>query len=263
MRIVLVSDTHFCGQDDEYFGLEAHKKLASQMHAKKPDVLVISGDVAETNVHPSYLGECLDIYGNPHGHSIMVPGNHDVWCSNTNMEAEQKYIWNLETASRKGWTPLSDKPVEIGGIWFAGNMGWYDFRCCPKFIGFPPAYYEKKRDWSDYGYMCLTDPAIESPMKSFCKLRMSEFKKCLGAVPPGHRPVVVTHIVGFKEMLWGNNESTAYFGNLSIGSEVLKKKALLYMCGHTHHGIDIEIRGTHCINNGSDYHSKRFTLIDL
>lgn len=263
MKIALVSDTHFCGQYDGHFGAEAHMELARRMHAERPDVLVISGDVAETNVNPSYLGECLDTYKNPHGYSVMVPGNHDVWCSNTNMEAEQKYLWNLETAIKRGWIPLSDRPVDIDGTWFAGNMGWYDFGCCPKYLGFPPEYYEKRRAWSDYRYMCLTDPSIKSPMKSFCRRRMSEFRKCLGAVPSGCRPVVVTHIVGFRELLGGNDENTAYFGNLSIGREVLKRKAILYMCGHTHHGVDVEIRGTRCVNNGSDYGRKDFTLIEL
>jgi Icc-related predicted phosphoesterase len=265
MKIAFIADLHYCGNDNVFkFLIWDHEKVAREIHDSKPDVLVVGGDIAESYADPSLLSECLNIYNNPHGASLFIPGNHDVWCLNTSVDAERKYEWNLETARKHGWVPLKDEPWSLDDVWFAGNMGWYDLRSCPKWLGFGPEYYEKVRNWSDYRQMCKIDPSEKTPMLDFCRKRMAELERSFELVPKERRAlVVVTHIVGFDSLLGIFDENTAYFGNKSIGKKAIKAKATHYLCGHSHDSKNLTISAIKCINNGSDYGCKKINILEI
>lgn len=265
MRIAFVADLHYCGEDASLkYPRSSHEALAGEIHASKPDVIMVGGDVAESYADPALLGQCLDIYGNPFGASLLVPGNHDVWCRGTTVDAEEKYEWNLRVAREHGWVPLWNTPWSVDDVWFVGNMGWYDLRSCPKWIGFGPKYYEAARNWSDYYNMCKLDRSEKTPMLDFCRRRMGELDVALAQVPEVRRGLVVmTHIVGFEELLGIFDENTAFFGNMGIGKRVAKARATHYLCGHTHVGKKARIRNVECINNGSDYGCKNFDMVEI
>jgi predicted phosphodiesterase len=276
LKFVFASDIHFGNrapnEGDGPFTPAEHFLFAGQIHAEKPDVLVVAGDCAETIISEDLLERFFDVYKNPHGVSICIPGNHDCWLANgSRMDARQKYDWFFRVARKKGWVALRDEPWSKDGVWVVGNMGWYDFTAADPQAMMGPEDYERKRGWSDYTAMRLDwanckDP---TPMLDFCRERMSELEASISKVPKDRgKLVVVTHIVGFDRLQrWFRrpDEYRAYMGNANIGLLVAEAGADIYYCGHTHRQEEFAIGGMRCINNGSGYGrgSKRFDVIEL
>jgi predicted phosphodiesterase len=271
MKIAFVADIHYCGNepDSTWFSKSRHEEFSKKIHEHKPDVLIFGGDIAESYANPNLLGECLDIYKNPHGASLFIPGNHDVWClgmiwgPGKPMDCEEKYLWNLSIAEQHGWVPLWNKPWSFDNVSFVGNMGWYNLKSS-RSMGLEPEFYETRRNWSDYKKMDLESSKLKSPMLAFCRRRMKELDESFLSLPNERRAlVVVTHMVGFDRLLGFTDDKTAYFGNDSIGKRVLKSNATHYLCGHTHFRMETVIAGVHCLNNGSDYGSKRCDIVKI
>lgn len=276
MKIAFLSDTHFgnmaCppGEGSGPFLEDDHVAFAKRAHDAEPDALVVAGDVAETIIDPRMLTDFFEIYKNPHGASIFVPGNHDMWCVNVDMRPEEKYDWYFSKAERMGWVGLRDEPWSKDGVFVAGNMGWFDFSSAPVELGMTPEKYELERRWSDYhnmGFPSFMAYPGKTPMLDFNKKRMEELEKCLSKVPKDRKKlVVVTHFVGFEALLGPKRDYyTAFFGNLPMGRRILKSKPDLYYCGHTHSRVEAMIKGVKCINNGSGYGvgSKKMDIIEL
>ena len=285
MKIVFASDLHYGNYasiegDGPFTNLE-HEKLAAEIHAQKPDVLVVSGDCAESCSDLENMARFLELYKNPHGVSICIPGNHDLWIPEngrgSDMDAAEKYEWFYKTAEHHGWIGLRDKPFEKDGHWIVGNCGWYDFSTIdPEWLraGKEPhdaAFHERWRDWSDYGWMKLDrgDCKAKTPMIDFCALRMAELKKAVDLVPKERKSLAfVTHIVGFERLQhWFSrpDQYRAYMGNVNIGKMAADADADLYYCGHTHRRMEFQLGKMRGINNGSGYGrgSKRFDVIEL
>lgn len=271
MKIVLLADLHYGNmayeEGEASFSPRDHDEFAMKVHALKPDILVVAGDVADSMFDPGLLDKCLDVYKNPHGDSLMIPGNHDVWCLHNGVDPEAKYKWNLQTAAKYGWVALSDTPFSRDGVIVAGSMGWYDFSTSPKWLGKTAQMYEKRRAWSDYTYMGLKDDPDPMPMMTFCGRRMAEYRQCLSLVPADRKALlVVTHIVGM-ELLLGplRDDGTAYFGNTTIGDEAIRAGADYYYCGHTHFRAEAKVGKATCINNGSKYgqDTKVYDVVDF
>lgn len=288
MRIVVLSDIHY-GNDAHSaggrpFSKKAHKEFAARAHSEKPDVLLVCGDVADTVIGKELLAKCLDTYRNPHGASLFVTGNHDVWYRKRVGyfegfpvfegvgfdDAEEKYHWHGREADRHGWTFLKDEPWELDGVWFLGNMGWYDFSSAPPELGMTPERYEAQRRFSDYVAMGYDSGPDQTPMLSFCSRRMDELKVAASKLPHYRRRnglVVATHVVGFPELMGPIRDYySAFFGNYSIGEDVVRGLSPdYYCCGHTHSHVDGYISGIRCINNGSDYGlgEKRYDVLEI
>lgn len=292
MKIALLADLHFGNnvylpdEGDAPFTLEEHQKFAAQVHAEKPDVVLIAGDVAETCIDMALFKECLDTYKNPHGASILVPGNHDMWIMQKRripelggvymvpapgnpLTAEKKYEILSWQAKENGWVFLKDEPWEKDGYWIAGNMGWFDFSAIPSEVGLTGEFYEKnkRQNWSDYHYMDLAFSTDKTPMMDFCKRRMAEFKAALEKVPKDRKGLlVVTHIVGFPELMGPKrDEFSAFFGNFEVGRLAVQYEADVYCCGHTHSHADLVAGNMRRLNNGSGYGlgSKRYDVIEM
>lgn len=281
MKIVLTADIHYGNmaplEGTGPFDKGAHRAFAAEMHALKPDVLVVAGDCAETCINSHLLREFLEAYRNPYGASICVPGNHDVWLDRKwprSLGHQEKYDWFFRTAKMHGWIALRDAPWSEDGVWIAGSMCWYDFSSADPLYqkGGPyemsPQAYDGRRGWSDYERMDMGS-ALE-----VCKARMAEFDSCLFQVPPRQERkalLVVTHMVGFPRLMNDLGEfgrpdgGRAFMGNYSIGEAVAKAGADCYCCGHTHRRKEFVLGNTRCINNGSGYGlgSKRYDVVDF
>ena len=272
MKIVLFSDIHY-GNESSYEGTgpftkNQHVEFAEKIHSEKPDVIVATGDLAETNWGIHLLKEFFSTYRNPYGESLFIPGNHDVWCTNNGISPEEKYAWHHQVGLTHGWQMLKNYPWSKDGLYIAGSMGWFDFSSIPPATGKTPEYYMKKRNFADYNYMGLkfSPRGKQDPMQKFASDRMLDFDTSLGQVPSDRKKlIIVSHIVGFKQLMVQWDEMTAYFGNFNLGKKVLKHKPDLYYCGHTHSFAEAKIEGVRCINNGSGYGlgSKRYDVIEL
>lgn len=269
MRIVLASDLHYGNmssyEGDRPFVEGDHVALAAEMHRLKPDLLVITGDVAETIMDVDHLSKALEVYRNPHGDSLMITGNHDVWCLGQ-MDPYEKFWWNVQEAQNAGWKTLVEEPWERDGVYVAGGMGWYNYSCSPKVLGLDPMYYESTRGFSDFHYMGMRNLSDRTPMLDYCDVRMGEFERCVAKVPEDRKALIVaSHYPGYEEMLTIQDTNTAFFGNTDIGDVVRKAKADVFYCGHTHMRARFKKDGTTCVNNGSGYGhpSKTYDVIDV
>jgi predicted phosphodiesterase len=287
VKIVFLSDLHYGNyatlEGDGPFTHHEHEKLAAEAHELKPDVLVVSGDCAESCISLANMKAFLQLYKNPHGVSICIPGNHDLWIPKNGdgceMSAEQKYEWFFREAEAEGWIALRDKPYEKDGVWFVGNCGWYDFSTIdPEFKRSgkelrDAAWYERWRDWSDYHWMKLDRAQCKDrmPMTDFCKKRMAELSSAVAQLPPKDQRkglVFVTHVVGFERLqAWFRrpDEFRAYMGNENIGKMAAECEADVYYCGHTHRQREFSLGNMRCLNNGSGYGrgSKRFDVVEI
>jgi 3',5'-cyclic AMP phosphodiesterase CpdA len=269
MKIVLTSDIHYGNlagiEGTGPFDHEAHLNFAKEIHAQKPDVLIVTGDCAETCINENRLRDFLKLYCNPHGVSICIPGNHDVWLAkHSKMNHWQKYDWFFEQTQKNGWIGLRDVPWSYDGIYIAGSMGWYDFSTADPLFELSPEKYDQKKAWSDYVWMGM-DSALE-----VCMERMKEFERSLSLVPNSRKKlIVISHIVGFSRLLTDEfrrpNNGDAFMGNTKIGELAVKFEANWVFCGHSHRRKEFELGNIHCINNGSGYGlgSKSFDILDL
>lgn len=282
MKLVIASDIHYTldfegpyctGEGDRGFLRADHIAYAKYIHDLKPDVLFVLGDCAEGMLGRTCLSEFLSIYKNPHGDSICIPGNHDMWLSRGDLigsfDPEKKYDEFYDTVSRGGWIGLRDTPFEKDGHYFVGNMCWYDFSMSDPATGQTALSYERDKYWSDYGFMRMAESPSPTPMLEYCTLRMAEFKAGLHKVPKDRKSLVVgTHMVGFQRLLpfFRNNDyGRAFFGNEEIGRLACEYDANYYFCGHSHRGCSFEIGNMKCVNNGSGYGvgSKRVDIVEL
>lgn len=247
-----------------------HFRFAKAMHDLKPDVLLVTGDCAEGMVEGA-LEKFLKVYKNPHGLSVCVPGNHDMWMPQwDNRGPENKYKEFITKAKFAEWKVLVDEPVSVGDVHIAGNMCWYDFSSRDRTVFTTPAEYERDRNWSDYDWMGLSQLAPgKTPMLDFCAKRMAEFKKCLAKVPEQRSKLIVcSHFVGNSRLLTffrHQDYCQAFMGNFEIGELALKANADLYLCGHTHRRVETVLGTMKCVNNGSGYGlgAKRFDIYEF
>jgi len=279
MRIVLCSDLHvgnpsptegvasgFMGVPEPFDEIE-HREFAQKIHDEKPDVLIVAGDCADTCIWSTFLKECLQIYKNPHGISLCIPGNHDLWLSRplrkTFLHAYEDFY---KTVEAEGWIGLRDTPWSKDGVYIVGNSCWYDFSTADPAFGRTPAQWDAKGEWADYGMMVMKSAL------SFNGDLMDEFDASLAKVPaPDQRKalIVVTHMVGFSFLLSDEfptpDHGRGFMGNLAIGNKVATAEANLYYCGHTHRRRDKMLGNMRCICNGSGYGrgSKRYDVFDI
>lgn len=275
MKLIVASDIHY-GNSSQSEGIgpfteENHVRFAAAIHAEKPDVLLVTGDCAEGMV-PNALSKFFSVYKNPHGISVCVPGNHDMWMPQWETSGpEGKYAEFIKQGRAAGWNVLVDDPIEVDGVHIAGNMCWYDFSSRDRNVFTTPAEYERDRNWSDYHWMGMDNlPNRATPMLDFCAKRMAEFKTALAKVPEQRRKLVVcSHFVGHQRLLTffrHQDYCQAFMGNFSICEEAFKAKADLYLCGHTHRRQEFTMGNSmKCVNNGSGYGlgSKGFDTYDI
>jgi len=276
LKIIITSDIHLGNLaeiESPFFPPEPcdqieHQRFADEIHALKPDVLVVAGDCAESCMWDGHLKTFFEMYKNPHGVSIAIQGNHDCWLSlPVRQTHEEKFQDFFIQAKKNGWKSLKDVPWSNDGVWIAGGMGWYDFSSAdPEVVqGMLPHEIDARRGWSDYGRMRMNS-ALD-----VCKLRMAEFESNLKQVPPSSQRkalIVVSHFVGVSRLLqkfgeqdWG----AGFMGNWNIGRLAIEAEANFYCCGHSHRRAEFQLGNTRCVNIGSGYGrgSKRYEVIDL
>ena len=301
MKLIVISDIHMTPSDLNFGATEGsrpffrtdHENFAKEIHAEKPDILLVTGDCAEGASGSQTLLDFLNIYRNPHGVSLCIPGNHDMWFSRNDtlnkLSVEDKYKNWLTVANSNGWIALDDTPYEKEGWYISGNMGWYDFSMIDpdckygytrsatgnrQLSTITPIEYERQGNWSDYNFMFPLGSESKTPMLDFCRNRMRSFRRSLSDVPVKKRKglVVASHFVGFDRLLAKFRDADygrAFFGNTEIGELACKNDADYYFCGHSHKYVKSVISGVEkdmiCINNGSGYGfgSKRMDMVEL
>ncbi len=272
MKIVLTSDSHYGNpsalEGDGEFSAAEHKKFAAEMHALKPDVLIVTGDCGETCIDQMNLFEFFNTYKNPHGASICIPGNHDLWLHRDDKGTHwDKYDRFFEDAERCNWTALRDNIWKKDGVVVAGSMGWYDFSAADPAYSLTPEDWDKWHPWSDYRAMKMTS-AVE-----VAKKRIADFQASLAKIPPADQRkalIIISHFPAFSRLMAleyfpSPNIGQAFMGNYEMGKMIAPLDANLYYTGHTHRRKEFQLGQTKCINNGSGYGlgGKRYDVFEF
>jgi 3',5'-cyclic AMP phosphodiesterase CpdA len=218
------------------------RSLASAVAARDPDAVVLAGDVAEG---PSLFLEALRIFSGalPEAALLVLPGNHDLWAREgaTSADLFSRLLPGL--ARDGGFRWLEGDPFAKGGTAVAGSVAWYDYSAAEPGLDLGPGWYASHRreimadgremdpDWDDRAFAAERSRALLADLDA------------LEARPDVSRVLVVSHVPLLEEQVarkpwdpaWARG--TAYFGNLTLGAEVLRRpKVVSLVSGHTHVG---------------------------
>lgn len=248
MRLALTSDIHI-----DTNGAATLEILAARVREIGPDVLVVAGDIATGAA--TYLRTLLALRAAA-PEVMVVAGNHDVW---TAPEAAAKGLdsWKrldavLPALCREAGVHLLDAgPVVLGGIGFAGSLGWYDLSTADPDLGLPLATYREGEwgglRWNDHRLAVWGDGAggrmVERDVADRLRARLAAHLATLETA----RVVAVTHTLPFAAQVARSPSPAWRFVNAFMGSTALGDLLLadprveLAIAGHTHIGSELWI----------------------
>jgi 3',5'-cyclic AMP phosphodiesterase CpdA len=239
MRIVLTSDLHVDHHP------EVVDLVAGRARALGADVLVVAGDVSAAPAHVEAALRALRPAARQG--AVYVPGNHDLWSTPDGPNSRQRYEEVLPAAARAaGFQPLGADPVELGGVWFVGVTGWYDFSLRNRELdstfsleAYQTGSYGRLR-WNDVAKVVWPDDhgeRLDAP--AICASQVRDLRRQLGEVA-GRPSVVVTHHLPFQELVTSIHQLpwdflNGFMGSSALGDAIRATPGVrLACCGHTH-----------------------------
>ncbi len=254
MRLAYTSDVHV-----DTNGPAVTEALVARARALAPDVLVLAGDLASGPT--TWLDTLLRLRPCA-GELLVVAGNHDVWGA---PEAVAKGLdaWKRldhllpALCAEAGVRMLDAGPVEIGGIGFAGTLGWYDLSTREGLLDAPMEAYRKGEweglRWTDHQYaVWLAPDGRRMEMEEVAAILRERLRAHLAALR-ARRVVVVTHTLPFEGQIHrkahpGWRFANAFMGSLPLGDLIRSdSRVFLTISGHTHHGSDLRLGGLRAV----------------
>lgn len=228
----IISDLHIEAGDPKSF------TVIKQIEARTP-TLVIAGDMGSFHrIQP--MIQLLEEAAGKFKHVLYVPGNHEYY-HDSNANRKYKSLGELLYAFKRAVSEnprlqnvhvLDRKMVSIDGVTFAGATLWSDVgnaKALPEYI---------RLDVSVEEYQAMHRRDIK------WLYRVSKMKTD-GPL------VVITHHAPSKTLLlpsrFARKYSSFYATNLENTS--IFKKADVWVFGHTHHNVDVNIGSTRVVAN--------------
>jgi predicted phosphohydrolase len=238
VTVVVTGDLHYdpTGQLTTPARVE---RLVQRIRVARPHVVAIAGDVGHgLRAFRDGLA-CFRGLGVPVG---VVAGNHDVWRDPEGAHGSEKLWGGLleEVARGQGAVWLERETLRVGDVAVVGSMTWYDYSAVAPGCGLTPDQvgalkprYSNDSRWLDWD---REDRALARELADGLVARLRA-----AAGDPGVRAVVVvTHVPVLEQQVERRPEwavSNAYFGNLTVGREVLREpKVRFVVSAHTHAG---------------------------
>jgi len=270
LRIALTADLHY--------GITSGKAIISlteRIAAEDCDLVLIAGDIGEPDGN---FRDALMFFESLTIPRALVAGNHDLWAA----DYSSRYLWDDVLpyhAHNSGFVWLDTKNVICGPVGICGTIGWYDYSAKdPRLTDYDDERYAREKGQFNYDALKIdwstTDQEFAAEVLAAFRTRINELQ-----VNPDIKTIVVmTHVPPFEQQIirkasddfmW--NVNNAYFGNLTLGRELLRySKVQLVVSGHTHVGIDVCLPGpgaadhpVRVITIGSQYYSPRLEFVDL
>jgi predicted phosphohydrolase len=237
VRVAVASDLHL--------GITpgaAIRSLAAAVSARDPAAVVLAGDLAEG---PSLWLDCLRTFRDacPGAALLVVPGNHDLWAreGSSSRDLFDRLLPSL--ARDRGFLWLEGNPFVRDGAAVAGSAAWYDYSAAEPALDLGPAWYAAHRR-----ELIVDGEAMDADFddRAFAAERSRALLADLDALerdPAVREVLVVTHVPILEPQIarrpWDRGWAlrTAFFGNLTLGAEVLRRpKVTTVVSGHTHAG---------------------------
>lgn len=185
MKIYALSDLHV--------GLEANQQTVAQLPEHPEDWLILAGDLGESRAHLRFV---LEHVVPRYAQVVWVPGNHELWTSETpRLSGQAKYEALVELCQRLGvLTPEDDWPLLPGtNVVVAPMFLLYDYSFCPD--GLSPADAVR---WAAAGGIVCADERrlLPDPWPSrqdWCAARVEATRARLDKIPAGQRTLLINH----------------------------------------------------------------------
>jgi predicted phosphodiesterase len=129
MHIASVSDIHL----DFRSNRDLFKKMADEIRTRKPDVVVVVGDVSHID---ELIVRCIRLLRTIADHVAYLPGNHDLWIDrpgedlrdDPSVDTWERHDLVLRTLVESvGGHYLPAEPLRLDDVAIAGSCGWYDY----------------------------------------------------------------------------------------------------------------------------------------
>jgi predicted phosphohydrolase len=263
--IASVSDIH----TDFAENRDAVVRLASEIHGRRADVVIIAGDVSHKN---DRISRALRAFREVASVVGYVPGNHDLWFdvpgapSRSDLDTWHRYRIELrELTESCGAHYLPASPLVIGDVAIVGSCGWYDYSLAPEWLR--SSVNEEALAAKQFGgvmwkdALCIAFRDSERQLMrdaDVARVMERELKAQLDEVAERSdvkQVVVATHHQPFYEVVERTGTLpweyfNAFMGSTGLG-EVIKSshKVKTAVYGHTHvvgeHAVgDIRVYGT-------------------
>jgi hypothetical protein len=243
--------------------------LARAVAQFSPAALVVAGDVAESLAD---LETCLSLLKESVPCPIWVlAGNHDLWARRT----RRLRRWEDELLAEAGlgagqaaltssvqlWRELLPRTVEQtgchwlegvsfldNGIAVAGTIAWYDYSGADAAIQATPRDFAREKRYFNMDADMIDWPWSDAEFAGLVAAPFLATLDRLEADSAVRQVIVVTHVPLLECQMcrkpdnpdWGF--SNAYFGNLTLGAQVVQRKKVSHVIsGHTHVGRDVRL----------------------
>ncbi len=218
--------------------------LRKEILRHDPDVIIIAGDIGEP---AEEFDKCLSVFSGLPSPVGIVIGNHDLYATAGNC-SEDLWVSILPGMVKKhGLIWMEGEDIIIGDTAFVGSLAWYDYSSrAPQFSDVTDdIFYEHKAhlvadgiyiDWK------RKDTEFASELRDGLLKRLARAEEDRDV----KKIIVVTHVPLLREQMvaYGpdNREADAYFGNLTLGKEVMRfSKVTNIISGHTHRPVEKEV----------------------
>jgi len=245
MRLWLWSDIH----------LEQQQVTFPRTAPRGADVIVCAGDLCSANMLHETVHEIVSLYRMP---LLMVPGNHEYYsdaASGRSVEQDRVFMKSVAEAS-KAWPArlhlLDDDTLQIGDVRFVGGTLWTDFAAGASTLSdIAWRMNDAVSDSPDFMRISGLTPQGMLDMNRWTSAYIrAELRKPFRGTTivvthhPPHQDAVPRAYAGMKSNYLFANHDNAFGGILN--SELAP---FLWVCGHTHHPIDISVGRTRIVCN--------------
>jgi 3',5'-cyclic AMP phosphodiesterase CpdA len=273
LTLAVTADLHW----DHRRGQDETRQLADFLASHVPDVLVLAGDLG-TGEH---FDACLSLFDGLPCRKALVPGNHDLWVSRSDVTRDSLLLYERElprAAAAHGFHYLDAGPLLLPdeGLAVVGTVNWYDYSwAIDDLRRLFPGEEERLRSkrftrgrYNDAKFVRwpTDDVAFTARVVAAFERQLDE---ALAQVP---RAVVVTHHPPLLDLCWPVEGPPdldtllwyAFSGNRALEALLTRHAARvpLGFCGHTHRQRETTLGPLHGHNVGGDYHFKRLLWVE-
>lgn len=238
VRLAFTSDLHL-----PITPAAAIADLAREVDAFAPHAFVVAGDVAESIGGLANLEQCLALLTGLVSCPILVlAGNHDLWTQGTSSQR----LWEErlpETVKEAGCHWLEGNVFVREGVAVAGTIAWYDYSAADPTIQATPRVFAQDKRFYNMDAVYINWPWSDEQFATRVGEPFLALLDGLEADPAVRQTVAVTHVPLLECQMCRKPDNrdwaftNAYFGNLTLGREVLKRKKVTHIVsGHTHIG---------------------------
>lgn len=275
MRIAVTADLHF---GHNRLGDDATQLLLQQLERQPPDLLLLGGDIGTDD----HFGECLQLFAQLPGRKALVPGNHDLWVSETDSRGDSLAVYQQHLPAlceRHGYHYLDTAPLILpeAGLAIVGSINWYDYSWSLERMKAEvenwqwhlenKAFTRGRHNDGRFIRWNLDDVRFTGQVVAALQRHLLQALAQVGdAIVMTHHPAFhglsfprATPAQGLDELLW-----EALSGNRSLEMFLVEHagRIPLILSGHIHRAVDAPLGAARGINVGGDYHFKRMLVFD-